>query len=119
MELEQAKAKSCAMFQEHYPCTMLHQLIRIALLIALATAPAISIAQDGISQKQQEKILSQKAKDDKKAKVNKEKSDRKRHLSIQDKATRKRLKKHNKRADRKGSGAHKDGCLRGLFQRSR
>lgn len=98
---------------------MFSLLRKLALLMILAAAPAVSHAQDGISQKQQEKILSKKAKEDKKAKKKKEKADRKRHLSIQDKATRKRLKKHNKRADRRGSGAHRDGWLRGLFQRSR
>lgn len=83
----------------------------------MAAVPSVSLAQDGISQKQQEKILAKKSKEDKKAKKKKEKADRKRHLSIQDKATRKRLKKHTKRADRRGSGAHRDGGLRGLFQR--
>lgn len=94
-------------------------LRRLLLLAMLAAVPAASYAQAGISQKQQEKILAKKAKEDKKAKKQKEKADRKRHLSIQDKATRKRLKKHTKRADRRGSGAHRDGGLRGLFQRSR
>ncbi len=94
-------------------------LRRLALLTMLAAMPTVSPAQDGISQKQQEKILAKKAKEDKKAKVKQEKADRKRHLSIQDKATRKRLKRHTKRADRRGSGAHRDGGLRGLFQRSR
>jgi hypothetical protein len=40
-------------------------------------------------------------------------------LSIQDKQTRKRLKKNTKRADRSGSGPHRDGGLRGLFGRKR
>jgi hypothetical protein len=98
----------------------MYALLRtLILFMALGAAPAQVLAQDGISQKQQEKILSKKAKEDAKAKKKKEKTDRKRHLSIQDKATRKRLKKHTKRADRRGSGAHRDGWLRGLFQRSR
>ena len=98
---------------------MLRYLIRFALVAMLAVASTSTYAQEGISQKKQEKILSKKSKEDKKAKVRKEKNDRKQHLAIQDKAARKRLKRHFKRADRKGSGTHKDGGLRGLFQRSR
>ncbi len=98
---------------------MLRSLIRFALVAILAVASTSTYAQEGISQKKQEKILSKKSKEDKKAKVRKEKNDRKQHLAIQDKAARKRLKRHFKRADRKGSGTHKDGGLRGLFQRSR
>jgi len=74
-------------------------------------APLASHAQDGISQKKQEKIQA------KKAKARKEKDDWKRHLSIQDKQTRKRLKKNTKRANRSGSGPHRDGWLHGLFGR--
>lgn len=103
----------------HYPCSMLQLLIRIVLVTLLGIVSLSTTAQDGISQKDQEKILSKKSKEDKKAKVKKEKTDRQRHLAIQDKAARKRLKQNFKRADRRGSGAHKDGCLRGLFQRSR
>lgn len=98
---------------------MLRSLFRIALVAMLAMASTTTYAQEGISQKMQEKILAKKSKEDKKAKVKKEKADRKQHLAIQDKATRKRLKRHFKRAERKGSGTHKDGGLRGLFQRSR
>lgn len=98
---------------------MIRYLRCLVLFVLLSAMPSVSHAQGGISQKQQEKILAKKAKEDKKAKKKKEKADRKRHLSIQDKATRKRLKKHTKRADRRGSGAHRDGGLRGLFQRSR
>ncbi len=98
---------------------MLRSLIRMALVAALALASTGTYAQEGISQKKQEKILAKKSKEDKKAKVRKEKNDRKQHLAIQDKAARKRLKRHFKRAERKGSGTHKDGGLRGLFQRSR
>ena len=75
--------------------------------------------QDGISQRKQEKILARKAKEEKKAKVKKEKTDRKHHLGIQDKATRKRIKQHTKRADRRGSGIHRDGWLRRVFSKQR
>jgi hypothetical protein len=43
------------------------------------------------------------------------KDDRKRHLDIQDKATRKRIKRNTRRADRRGSGRHRDGFLRRTF----
>lgn len=94
--------------------------IRIVLLLwVTAAVPVAGHAQDGISRKQQEKQLARKAKEEKKAKARKEKEDRKRHLSIQDKATRKRLKRHTRRADRSGSRTHRDGWLPGLFQRKR
>lgn len=84
-------------------------------MILLLGTPVITVAQDGITQRQQERILAKKAKEDKKAKVKKEKEDRKRHLAIQDKATRKRLKRHTRRADRGGSGQHRDGFFTRLF----
>ncbi len=98
---------------------MMARLFRWLLIFTLASAPVISHAQDGISQKQQEKILAKKAKEDKKAKVKKEKDDKKRHLAIQDKATRKRLKQHDRRAERGGSGRHRDGFFTRLFGRRR
>lgn len=91
----------------------------VMVLWVAAAAPVAGYAQDGISRKQQEKQLARKAKEEKKAKARKEKEDRKRHLSIQDKATRKRLKRHTRRADRSGSGTHRDGWFPGLFQRKR
>lgn len=84
------------------------------LLVGL---PYAGTAQAGISQKQQEKILAKKMKDDKKAKARKEKDDRKRHLEIQDKAARKRIRRNTKRADRGGSGAHRDPWPRRWFVR--
>ena len=96
------------------------RLSRLLLVLGLMVmAPLVTHAQEGISQKKQEKIQAKKAKDDKKAKARKEKDDWKRHLSIQDKQTRKRLKKNTKRADRSGRGPHRDGGLRGLFGRKR
>jgi hypothetical protein len=93
------------------------RVLRLLLMaVWLVAAPAAVQAQEGISKKKQEKIQAQKEKEKKKAKARKEKDDRKRHLSIQDKETRKRIKRHTKRADRSGSGAHRD---RGLFRRKR
>ncbi|MBK9176564.1 MAG: hypothetical protein IPM46_09550 [Flavobacteriales bacterium] len=100
---------------------MRKRMLRWMLLwAALTAAPAILHAQEGgISRKQQERILAKKAKDEKKAKTKQDKADRERHLSIQDKETRKRMKRHTRRADRRGSGAHRDGFLTRLFSRRR
>lgn len=93
-------------------------LTRLLLILALAVAPTVSnMAQDGISQKEQEKILAKKAKEDKKAKAQKEKDDRKRHLSLQDKQTRKRIERNRRRAERGGPGPHRDGFFRRIFTR--
>jgi len=96
---------------------MLKQLRSLLLIVSLVGLPFAGLAQDGISQKQQEKILAKKEKDDKKAKVRKEKEDRKRHLEIQDKAARKRIRRNTKRADRGGSGAHRDPWPGRIFSR--
>jgi len=97
---------------------MMRNVIRCLLLlfVVLTAIPSLH-AQDGLSRRKQEKILAKKGKEEKKAKARKVKDDRKRHLSIQDKVTRKRVKRHTKRADRRGSGAHRDGGLRRLFTR--
>ncbi|MBK8499703.1 MAG: hypothetical protein IPL52_13040 [Flavobacteriales bacterium] len=94
---------------------MLRRLLLV--LVLLTGVPASSHAQDGISQRQQEKILAKKAKEDKKAKAQKEKDDRKRHLSVQDKKTRKRIERNRRRAERGGPGPHRDGFFRRLFTR--
>jgi Flp pilus assembly protein TadB len=96
---------------------------RLAALLlvtgALGLLPAAARAQEGISQKKQERILAKKAKEEKKQKAKQEKADRAHHLALQDKATQKRIKRHTRRADRHGSGAHRDGPLRKLFRRKR
>lgn len=96
---------------------MLKLLRYLFLAMLLLGLPYTGAAQDGISQKQQEKILAKKKKDDKKAKARKEKDDRKRHLEIQDKAARKRIRRNTKRADRGGSRAHRDPWPRRWFVR--
>lgn len=85
------------------------------LFLTLLAAPVHVTAQDGISRKKQEKILEKKAHDEKKQKARQENDDRKRHLSLQDKATRKRMKRNNKRADRGGSDTHRDGFFKRTF----
>lgn len=87
----------------------------LLLLITLLCAPTDTFAQEGISRKKQEKALAKDAKKEKKTKAKQEKHDRKRHLSLQDKAARKRIKRHTKRADRGGSGTHRDGFFRRTF----
>jgi hypothetical protein len=95
---------------------MLRKWLGVLVLgTVLLGVPTNGSAQDGISRKQQEKTLAKKAKEDKKAKVRKEKEDRKRHLNNQDKATRKRMKRNTKRADRHGSDPHRDGFFRRTF----
>lgn len=89
--------------------------ILLVATLALVATPLASQAQDGISRKKQEKVLAKKAKQEKKEKAKQERFDRRRHLSLQDKAARKRLRRHTKRADRKGSGVHQDGFFRRTF----
>lgn len=80
----------------------------------------LTSAQDeGISQRKQEKILAKKARDEKKELKKKEKTDRKQHLGLQDKATRKRMKRNSRRADRGGPRQHRDGFFGRLFGRKR
>jgi Flp pilus assembly protein TadB len=91
-----------------------------ALAAMLALAPHAAMAQDeGISQRKQERNLAKKEREEKKAKAKEEKADRKHHLSLQDKATRKRIKQHTRRADRHGSGRHRDDFPARLFRRKR
>ncbi|MCB0763914.1 MAG: hypothetical protein R2815_06995 [Flavobacteriales bacterium] len=94
--------------------------LRSILVLLLITAiPAANHAQDGISRKKQEKLLEKKAKEEKKADKKRDKEGRKRHLDIQSKDTRKRIKRNTKRAERKGSGRHTDGFFSRLFSRKR
>ena len=95
-------------------------LLRILLLIVplMLAAPHVS-AQEGISKRKQEKIQKDKEKKEKKEMVEREKKGKKRHLDIQDKETRKRIKKHTKRGDRRGTRTHRDGFFSRLFRRKR
>jgi len=89
----------------------------LVLLFALGGAPAVMRAQEGIGQKEAERMQARKEKEQRKELARKRKEDHKRHLSIQDKAARKRIRQHTRRADRRGSGAHRDGWLRRMFTR--
>lgn len=90
-------------------------LLPFLILFAMIGSPRSVFSQEGISRKQQEKTLAKEAKKQKKQKAKQEKHDRKRHLSVQDKAARKRIKRNTKRADRGGSGKHRDGFFRRTF----
>jgi hypothetical protein len=92
--------------------------VGMMLLVLAWSLPAVH-GQEGISRKQQEKNLAKKAKEEKKETIRREKEGKKRHLELQDKATRKRMKKNTKRADRKGSDGHGSGRSGGLFRRKR
>lgn len=97
---------------------------RSLLIVALAFAPAWSHAQDGasggndgagISKKQADKQQMKLAKDKKKIQAKEEKRRYKVHMQNQDKATRKRMKRNKRNADRNGSDPHRDPFLRRLF----
>ena len=95
--------------------------IRITLLaLALVSMSELSAQGDkGITQKQQEKILVKKAKEDAKAKAKADREAKRRHLNIQSKETRRRIRKNTKRADRKGTGAHRDPFYKRWFKARR
>jgi len=99
----------------HYSCVMFKTLLGFVFVFGLLVSMPVHAQDAGISRKKQEKILEKKAKTEKKEQAKQERQDRKRHLSLQDKATRKRLKRHGKRADRGGSNTHRDGFFRRTF----
>ena len=96
----------------------------ILLLLSLVLAPALLHAQDaeggdgksaGMSKKQQEKHLAKKERKDKKSLAKEEKRIYKLHREHQDKATRKRMKRHERRAGKHGQSEHRDPFFRRLF----
>ena len=96
--------------------TMLLRMLVIALLF-LSADQALAQKDGGISQKQQEKRLAKKAKEDDKAAAKADRDGKRRHLSIQSKETRKRMRKNTKRADKRGSGRHRDSFFRRIFKK--
>lgn len=96
--------------------TMLRPIRFLLLLATLAfvAAPPVS-AQTGIGRKQQEKIQRKKERNDVKDVKREEKRLAKQHLANQDKATRKRMKRHKRRAGNQGQAGHRDTWLRRLF----
>lgn len=93
------------------------RLLPLILLVSLAVPPAQ--AQAGISRKQQEKIQRQKARKDAKAVKLEEKHLLKEHLQHQDKATRKRMKKHRRGALRQGQEGQREPFPKRLFHRKK
>jgi hypothetical protein len=89
----------------------------LLLAFLTSTAPTLLHGQEGIGKKEAERIQAKKEKEDKKAAKLKEKEDRKRHLGIQDKATRKRIKQNTKRANKHGTNTHRDPFFVRLFGR--
>ena len=94
------------------------------LLFALVSAPVMLSAQEaegdggksaGMSKKKQEKHLAKKERKDKKSLAKEEKRIYKLHREHQDKATRKRMKRNERRAGKHGQGRHRDPFFRRLF----
>ncbi len=98
---------------------MKHVLRILFLVLPLLMVVPESMGQSGVSRKKQEKVQADKAKEEKAEMQKRDKEGRKRHLKIQDKETRKRIKRNTKRADRRGTRTHKDGFFRRLFSRKR
>lgn len=97
---------------------MKRRILRFLLLIILTSAaPTLLHAQEGIGKKEAERMQAKQEKEDKKAAKVKEKEDRKHHLGIQDKATRKRIKQNTKRAGKHGTNTHRDPFFVRLFGR--
>lgn len=95
---------------------MARQMFRFLLvaLLAFTAAPPVA-AQAGVGRKQQERIQRKK---EKKGAVNVKKEEKrllKKHLDSQDRATRKRMKRHKRRSEGQGSAGHRDPFLRRLF----
>lgn len=93
---------------------IVHKIFLLAFIIVL---PMTVHAQEGISKEKQERAQAKKKEDDKKEVRKKEKQIEKKHLANQDKATRKRLKHHKRRAEKHGNTTHRDPFLKRLFRR--
>lgn len=97
-----------------YPCTM-QRMMRLLLVLALMAFAQATVAQEGMSKRKQEKALAKKEKVEAKEMRKRDREGRKRHMGLQDKKTRKRIKRNTKRADRRGTNRHEDGFFRRLF----
>lgn len=86
------------------------------LAALLAAAPmAVRAQSEGVGKAKQEKVQAKKERREAKELRKEEKRIAKKHLSNQDRATRKRMKQHKRRADQHGSNGHRDPFLRRLF----
>ncbi len=92
--------------------------LRHLLILSLLTLSFNAVAQEeGRTQKEQEKTLAKEKKEKKKKQAAYEKEKRKEHLAHQDKATRKRIKKNTRRADRNGTNTHRDPWIERVFRK--
>lgn len=87
----------------------------LVTVLLLAAPAAVHAQSEGISKEKQEKLQAKKERRDAKEVRKEEKRIAKKHLSNQDRATRKRMKQHKRRADKHGSSGHRDPFLRRLF----
>lgn len=88
----------------------------LLLLLAFSAAPPVH-AQEGVGKEEQEHIQQKRKKNDAKEVRKEEKRLYKQHLANQDKATRKRMKRHKRRAEQQGNTGHREPFLRRLFGR--
>jgi hypothetical protein len=86
----------------------------LLFLFALLAAPLVARAQVDAAQDKHVRAQDKKRKEVKEVKKE-EKRIAKQHLANQDKATRKRMKQHRRRADKQGNRGHRDPFLRRLF----
>lgn len=91
----------------------------LPLVLALGISWPVPAQDAGLSRKQQMKLQKKKEKEREKERVAKEKEARRRHMSIQDKPTQKRLRRQNRRADAQGSRGHRDPWHRRILMRRR
>ena len=87
----------------------------LLLLLAFAAAPAVAHAQTDAGPDQVSPLSSKQKQDRSKAIRKEEKRMNKQHLGHQDKATRKRMKKHQRRASKQGNVGQHDPFLHRLF----
>ena len=90
-------------------------LYLLLLLLAFAAAPTVAYAQTDAGPDQVSPISAKAKQARSKAILKEEKRMNKQHLSHQDKATRKRMKQHQRRANKDGNSGQRDPFLRRLF----
>jgi len=89
----------------------------LLLLLPLLLPLTLSAQEEGRTRREQEKIQAKQEQQEKKDAQAAEKELRQRHLALQDKATRKRMKQHDRRADKHGTGRHRDPWIKRVFRK--
>ena len=87
----------------------------LLLLLAFAAAPSVAHAQTDAGPDQVSPLTSKQKEVRSKAIRKEEKRMNKQHLAHQDKATRKRMKQHQRRANKDGNSGQREPFLRRLF----